>query len=225
MSPPNPFMINLLHLSDLHFGYDHDATARAQRAQALDLLVTELGRLDAKWRPQILVISGDLTWQGLPAGYTELGEWLTKKLFPATGLTAADCVVCPGHHDIDHEAAISLLDRTGDPRKADQVLRPERLADGFARPFAAFVKFAETFGIPAPMLHDAPNYLVGVHDVRGIRFVCANSAWFCRESQTDRGELWLGLPQTSIDAAHESARLQHGADHGRRIAPSAGLVG
>ncbi len=188
-------MINLLHLSDLHFGYDRDATARAQRAQALDLLVTELGRLEAKWRPQILVISGDLTWQGRPTGYTELGEWLTKKLFPATGLTAADCIVCPGNHDIDREAAISLLRRTGDPQEADRVLRPEHLAGGFARPFAAFVKFVKKFGIPAPMLHSTPNYLAGVREVRGIQFVCANSAWFCRDSQTDRGQLWLGRPQ------------------------------
>jgi 3',5'-cyclic AMP phosphodiesterase CpdA len=188
-------MINLLHLSDLHFGYDRDATARAQRAQALDLLVTELGRLDVLWRPQILVISGDLTWQGRPTGYIELGKWLKKKLFPVTGLTAADCVVCPGNHDINRKVADSLLDRTDDPRKADQVLRPERLADGFARPFAAFVKFAKTLGIPAPMLHDAPNHLAGVRELRDIRFVCANSAWFCRDSQTDRGELWLGLPQ------------------------------
>jgi len=44
-------MINLLHLSDLHFGYDKDATARAQRCQALDLMVAELGRLDATWWP------------------------------------------------------------------------------------------------------------------------------------------------------------------------------
>ena len=31
------FMPNLLHLSDLHFGYDQDATARAQRTDSLDL--------------------------------------------------------------------------------------------------------------------------------------------------------------------------------------------
>ena len=187
-------MINLLHLSDLHFGYDQDDTARAQRALALDALVKELSRLEAEWRPQILVISGDLTWQGKPAGYTELGEWLTKKLFPATGLTAAGCVVCPGNHDLDRNAAIALLDWTGDPKKADQVLRPEWLAGGFARPFEAFVKFAELFGIPAPRLHDAPNYLAGVRELHGIHFVCANSAWFCRDDK-DRGELWLGLPQ------------------------------
>lgn len=25
--------------------------------------------------------------------------------------------------------------------------------------------------------------------------MCLNSAWFCRNSQTDRGQFWLGLPQ------------------------------
>ena len=188
-------MPNLLHLSDLHFGYDKDATARDQRTQALDLLVKELRRLTAEWKPNILVISGDLTYQGRPSGYPELAEWLTKKLFPATGLTAADCLVCPGNHDIDREAAFCLLDRTQDAKRADEILRPERLGRGFAAPFEAFVKFAADLGIPAPLLHGQPNYLAGVRELRGLRFLCANSAWFCRDSNTDRGQLWLGLPQ------------------------------
>jgi formylglycine-generating enzyme required for sulfatase activity len=188
-------MLNLLHLSDLHFGYDQDDTARAQRDQALDLLVRELDRLRGKWPLHILVISGDLTWQGKPAGYTKLGEWLTEKLFPATGLAAANCVICPGNHDIDHDAAFSLLDGTVGAERADQLLRPERLAAGFARPFEAFVKFAESFGIPAPMLGEKPNHLAGVLELHGIRFVCLNSAWFCRDTKTDEGRLWLGLPQ------------------------------
>jgi hypothetical protein len=33
-------MVNLLHLSDLHFGYDRDATARAQRAEAYRLFLS-----------------------------------------------------------------------------------------------------------------------------------------------------------------------------------------
>ena len=54
---------NILHLSDLHFGDDH------------------------------LVISGDLTFQGREQGYTELADWLTNKLFPATELTPRDCLL------------------------------------------------------------------------------------------------------------------------------------
>src|ERR1035441_5492578 len=189
------FMPNLLHLSDLHFGYDKDATARAQRTESLDLLVKEVRKLAADWKPHILVISGDLTWRGRASGYPELAEWLRKKLFPATALTAADCVICPGNHDIDRDAAFCLDARTQDAKRADELLRPERLAKGFAAPFEAFVKFAEDFGIPAPVLHGQPNHLAGVRELHGLRFLCANSAWFCRDSDTDRGQLWLGLPQ------------------------------
>jgi formylglycine-generating enzyme required for sulfatase activity len=57
------------------------------------------------------------------------------------------------------------------------------------------VKFAADFGIPAPVLHGKPNRLAGVRELHGLRFICANSAWFCRDSKTDRGQLWLGLPQ------------------------------
>lgn len=87
-----------MHLSDLHFGYDKDATARAQRAQALDLLVTELCRLEARWRPQILVISGDLTWKGRPPGTPNLMNGSRISLFPVlhSGGDAARRAQLPG---------------------------------------------------------------------------------------------------------------------------------
>ncbi len=188
-------MPNLLHLSDLHFGYDQDDTAKAQRSESLDLLVKEIRKLKADWKPDILVISGDLTWQGRASGYPELAEWLREKLFPATDLNAADCVICAGNHDIDREAAFCLDARTQDAKRADELLRPERLGRGFAMPFEAFVKFAADFGIPAPVLHGQPNHVAGDRELHGLRFICANSAWFCRDSKTDRGQLWLGLPQ------------------------------
>ena len=59
-------MINLLHLSDLHFGYGRDETASAQRAGALDLLLKEIGKLERDWKPHVLVISGDLSWRRSP---------------------------------------------------------------------------------------------------------------------------------------------------------------
>jgi len=88
--------------------------------------------------PNVPVTAGDLTWEGSAPGsapgYTELAEWLTKKLFPAAASTAADCVVCPCNHDIDREAAFILTDRTQDAKRADDLVRPERLAEGFVKP-------------------------------------------------------------------------------------------
>jgi hypothetical protein len=188
-------MRNVLHLSDLHFGYDRDDTDRVQRTEALELLVREIQGLPAGWRPSILVISGDLTWQGKSSGYAQLAAWLANSLFPATDLKAQDCIICPGNHDIDREAAYCLPDRTQDANRADGLLRPERLSKGFAAPFKEFSNFASGLGIKPLLLNGQPNHLAGVVDLLGIRFVCVNSAWFCRDSDTDRGQLWLGLPQ------------------------------
>ncbi|MFN0165391.1 MAG: metallophosphoesterase [Bryobacteraceae bacterium] len=160
-------MINLLHLTDLHFGCDPDATARAERARALDLLAKVLDGLEPDWKPHVLAISRDLTWKGQPDGYKELACWLKNKLFAATGLTTNDCVVCPGNHDLDRKKARSLLDRTTEATRADEVLRPEELEDGFARPFHGVVTFAKDFAVPAPELHGKPNYLAGCATSKG----------------------------------------------------------
>lgn len=193
---PKP-VVNLLHLSDLHFGYDRDATARRQRAEALDGLLDIVAGLDAASRPHLIAISGDLTYQGKPAGYTELATWLTEKLLPAAGLAAQDLIVCPGNHDIDRKKTKFFIARTQIPAEADDLLRAEDLADGFATAFPAYTAFAQSFGIPAPSLLGQPNHLAGAldHAATGLRFLILNSAWFCRDSGTDRANLWLGLPQ------------------------------
>lgn len=188
--------INLLHLSDLHFVEDKGGTARAERDSALDGLVDTLSNLESAWKPHLIAISGDLSYQGDPKGYDALTVWLKTKLFPATKLGPADCIICPGNHDLSRKKAKSLLDRTGDATRADEVLRPEDLEEGFARPFAAYSKFAADLQIPpVDLTAFGPNHLSGTRETHGLRLVVLNSAWFCRDSKTDNSNLWLGLPQ------------------------------
>ena len=141
-------------------------------------------------------MSGDLTSRGNPAGYTDLAAWLTKELFPITGLTPAVCVICPGNHDIDRKLAKSIIGRAASDREADDLLEPAGLADGHARPFRAFEQFAKDFGIVAPKFQNEDNYLCGLRHFEAfhLRFACANPSWLCRDSNTDEGQLWLGLP-------------------------------
>ena len=56
-----------------------------------------------------------------------MANWLSGKLFKATGLKTADCVICAGNHDIDRKAASVLEKRTGDPGRAEELLNPELL--------------------------------------------------------------------------------------------------
>lgn len=149
-------MINILHLSDLHFGDDHDQTATTQRHAALDSMLTILSKLEASERPNIVVISGDLSCKGKAQGYEDLKIWLTDKLFKITELTPADCIICPGNHDVDRDARRGLVKRTADPAEADDLLRPEWL-ENFSRHFHRYVTFADELNIPHPTLNTKPS--------------------------------------------------------------------
>ena len=82
-------MINLLQLSDVHF------TGSGQRADGQDpdarleaVLAAALHRFG---QPDLVVVSGDLTDDGSPAGYRRLAERLT--------LLGAPVLAVPGNHD------------------------------------------------------------------------------------------------------------------------------
>jgi metallophosphoesterase superfamily enzyme len=65
-----PVPVNVLHLSDLHFGIEpdpkHSPAALAQRKNTLDGLLKSLEKLDKNWRPTIIAISGDIGWKARP---------------------------------------------------------------------------------------------------------------------------------------------------------------
>ena len=63
--------------------------------------------------------------------------------------------------------------------------------------------------IPAPALLKKP-ITWGIRELRGLRFVCAHSAWFCRDSASDRGALWLRLARREYIRA---SIIAHMADY------------
>lgn len=187
--------INILHLSDLHFGMEPTekipSTAVNQRNLTLKKLVDTLKSLDNDWKPQIVAISGDIGWKGKTEDYDKAGEWLRDKLLPALELTTDDLVICPGNHDIDRKMTLGMF-HPPSSEIADEWLKLENL-ENFVRPFESFVKFCNDMGISPLKIGDQTNYLSGIRDLGNIRFVVLNSAWFCRGDE-DRDKLWLGKP-------------------------------
>ena len=183
--------VNLLHLTDLHFGYENpkDNIARGRRHEALSSLIETLrGLKDTEWKPDLIAISGDLSWKGKPEGYTELEKWLNDEVFRVTGLSAKDCVICPGNHDLNRGPVVTT---TPEPAQADAYLHPNNLPYIPKARFEAYETFAGKLGIPMPELNGKPNRLVGVVTLEGIQFVCLNSAWFCM-GDADSGSFGLG---------------------------------
>ncbi len=192
--------INILHLSDLHFGMEGDVapTAVAQRQNALASLVKLLTALERDWRPVIIAVTGDIAWRGAASEYAKAAVFLAG-LATALELPRERFVLCTGNHDLDRSATVGMLPPPS-AVQADDWLRVERLAN-LARPFAAYAEFCTQFGLGSLQVGDTEHRLVGVRNLLGLQFVVLNSAWFCRGDE-DKGRLWIGLPQLELMQSH-----------------------
>ena len=197
----------ILHLTDLHFGWDADPTKLAERTLALDSLREEAVRLEPEWRPDILCVSGDIGWRGSAPDYEAAEAWL-RTLLDRLGLTFGDVLVCAGNHDVSRAAA-RTVSRPGASVEADEVLSVP-IARHYLDPFAAFSDFCERAGVRPYTFHGAPSYLVGETVHKGIRFVACNSAWFCK-GDDDKNKLWVGLPHLKVLAAEGRLPLRDSA--------------
>ncbi|MCP4269976.1 MAG: NACHT domain-containing protein, partial [Candidatus Brocadiaceae bacterium] len=191
--------VNVLHLSDLHFGVEssdqRSVTALSQRKNTLDGIIRVLKDLDPKWRPEVVIISGDIAWSGCEQDYSQAREWIEDVLLKALGLSVENLVVCAGNHDINRKKTIGMgLPRTFS--EADDWLSVESL-ENFVRLFEDYNKFCDEFKIPELSIGEDKYQLVGQRVLKGLRFVVLNSAWFCRGDK-DKGKLWIGLPQLKV---------------------------
>lgn len=192
--------INILHLSDIHFGAEPTltvtSTAIAKRNNVIVPLINHLSEIETEWKPQIIVISGDIGWKGLDSDYEQAKEWI-EKLLHTLRLDKSDLILCAGNHDLNRKKAKGLV-RSSSSQEADDLLEIENL-ENFIRPFEGFNRFCETFGIsPLFIGPEVQNqFLYGCRELKGLRFIVLNSSWFCRDDN-DKAKLWLGLPQIKV---------------------------
>ncbi len=197
-----PNKVNILHLSDLHFGVEPytgatssaTGTALAKRINTLDGLLDVLLNIEKIWNPDVIIISGDVGWKGSKKNYDDAKLWI-KKLLKAVGLKSKDLIICAGNHDIDRSKTISMNPPIS-VKDADDWLQIENL-EIFIRPFESFCSFYDDLKIPHLSIGKKKFILSGQREVSGIRFVVLNSAWFSRNDK-DKGNLWIGLPQIQV---------------------------
>ncbi len=190
--------INILHLSDLHFGIEPSSeiapTAIAQRKNTLYDLLKKLSDIEAEWSPGVVVISGDIGWKGKKEDYGDAKTWIGS-LLSQLKLTPNELILCPGNHDIDRDRTKGM-NPPYSPQDADDWLKIENL-DNFVRPFEAFGTFYDDIKVPKLTTGTYSCQLMGQREVEGIRFIVLNSAWFSR-GKKDKGNLWIGHPQIDV---------------------------
>ena len=136
----------ILHISDLHFGWDGDERERTNRILALNGLLHQLDHLEADWQPNIVCISGDIGWRGSRRDYEDAKQWVCQ-LLEHLKLSAEALVVCPGNHDLDRTIAKRNA-RPNTPPEADEVLGEVPIPEHFQKPFQEFSDFCKDLDIP-----------------------------------------------------------------------------
>lgn len=135
----------ILHLSDLHFGYDENQQKKADREIVLKELIDILSQQESDWKPTIVCISGDIAWSAKKSDYKAAGKWF-KKLFKTLDITNENVVICPGNHDVNRNEA-SYIPRPKDPKEADETLKVP-IAGFFDKPFSEYMKLYKQIGVP-----------------------------------------------------------------------------
>lgn len=95
--------MDILHLSDMHFGNDAAPFSNTLLAEALSSYV-----LDNCLKP-VIVLSGDVSYRGGEKGFREATEFFSN-FIEMTGIDGSKVVACPGNHDIV-ESSFQAFDR------------------------------------------------------------------------------------------------------------------
>lgn len=210
--------VNILHISDLHFGVGKTTSKkelyREQRREMIDSLISQLCSYKdsiGHWKPDVVVVSGDLAFRGKSLEYTQYKEDFYNTIKDGFGLDDDCIVVCPGNHDVIRKNTI-----TGKTASGKDILypRPENKGDSIGNELKGLRKLDEDSlcreligdSIKKPLakhFHDYievccegdPQKLVRLQIPKKwpwVHFAVLNSAWDCRDDQ-DEGKLRVGL--------------------------------
>lgn len=218
--------VNILHISDLHFGVGktnrEKSNYREQRKSMITSLVNELctyQNQQGQWKPDIVVVSGDIAFRGISDEYKDyIEDFYDVIKDPEKGFGLdEDCIIeCPGNHDLMRDKTV-LYDYG---KKKVVFARPNKKKEGESigselAPVSecGYEKLnRDNIGddIDKPIVGFFHDYIVSrcggdcQKIVRlqtpakwpWIKFVILNSAWDCREkddSGNDEGRLRVGL--------------------------------
>ena len=194
-------MLNILHISDLHFGIvpdeEHTTTSVQRREYVLSKLIEKIDEIsETDNKPDIIVISGDIGWRAKSSDYDLASAWINK-LLVACSLSWDDVILCPGNHDIDRS---KLTDDCfiKNKKDANEKLRVENICERSGH-FSEFVNFCKKNNVKpyinsAVSPEDEIKYLYGFRKIKGVTFISWNSAWNCKGN--DLGNLYIGEPLT-----------------------------
>lgn len=191
--------INIMHISDLHFGTTMDAPNGYERKEVLKSFLRDLVEIPEDFRPSILIISGDIAYQGVTREkteeFTKFYNSLYDELKTLNNNQELAVLSCPGNHDRTGKGCRPALRKNCD-QDAYGKAQTTILEGKFRENFSDYVKVMQSLKgkgvepyISKPIDHyslgkeEQDHYLFGyrvveVSDTK-VLFVALNSAWLC----------------------------------------------
>ena len=226
--------INILHLSDVHYGigaYKGPTQDRHQKWIMRGILNTlaDNEMVSEKWKPDVVLITGDIAFSGQAEEYKKFKECFLKPLLDILKIDISRVLICPGNHDVDRNVVKSIINdirNAEEPYKTKCVsrIRPDKdkwPLNGVLgiegsderkirnKPFNNFIK--ELCDDDATRL----VRLVKFKEWPWVNFILLNSAWDCYNDD-DCGRLRVGLDsleelvdKTNVDKEIAVVGLHH----------------
>lgn len=214
-----------LHFSDLHFGCkqkkDSNLLSEAilKDVQEHQLPVEKQENYLAKvmFQPNIVVITGDIAYHGLPEEYEEAEQFLMK-IWEITGLDRDCTLVVPGNHDVFREAVENdplhdvIYKELAEDQKSTEDWRgvlskwwDYTIFDGVVeKKFKNYLEFSRKVS-SAPYGNKLFYSKLFEIDEYSIEVLGFNSALIsCKDGEDRNRDLWIGIQQ--IDELKRAAK-------------------
>lgn len=197
--------VNVLHLSDLHFGVENKKPEKArvvynQRKELFSQLIKTLqdpDKVPQEWKPDIIVISGDIAYTASDSEYKQFEEELLPALYDLLDQDVDEnrIIICPGNHDIIrknvHDEEDKPLPRPGRGAIAIPGNVSELTLTFATDPVHGEWHHFESFVKHCCSSHDKLCQTVTFRRWPWLHFLVLNSAWDCRDDD-DEGRLRVG---------------------------------
>lgn len=196
-----------IHLSDIHFGQEHDDSVHIHN-DVKEELIADASKV-IKSLPggaaQGILVTGDIAYSGKLEQYQDAAKWLDR-LAEAVGCEKFRIQMVPGNHDLDRDLLSRggklLLDeiRAGGAVEYEKVLANELDRRTLFARFQEYGKFSEGYDC----LLDTEgrfttNMVVELSPGRSIRFIRLNSSLLCHgKENNEEPELLVGSRQFTM---------------------------
>ena len=193
-------MLNVVHVSDLHFTAAEEGLRRdysAGAAKAIAVLVENLVRDGTIGPNPILALTGDIVQRGdaNDAGETDfvaVNDQFIKPLISTLGISGDRVFWVPGNHELDITAV-----EEGDRLSGYNACSKAQVNRDLQKKLHAFLKFVEAEGY-STVRQDSPRFATFTVDGQQIACINGLAGAYSRQGLGDKGELFV-LPTELID--------------------------